>query len=104
MLEQLRPRGPDYLEAALLSASALDDWRIRLAWRDTDNNLQVHIEQGRGEAGCENCSPMFTWLKNIRKKPHYIAMFLSHLLLQMLDIGPLKNPLAYHAAGVHIHY
>lgn len=48
--------GPDCLEAALLSAWALDDCRIRLAWHDTDNNLQVHIEQGRGKAECENCT------------------------------------------------
>lgn len=31
-------------------------------------------------------------------------MFLSHSVLQMLDIGPLKTSLGYHATGVHIHY
>lgn len=33
--------GPGCLEAATLSASVLDNGRIRLAWRDIDNNLQV---------------------------------------------------------------
>lgn len=40
--------GPACLEATMLSASVLDDCRIRRAWCDTDNTLQVHIKQGRG--------------------------------------------------------
>lgn len=59
--------GLDYLEAAMLSASVLDDCRIRLAWRDADNTLQVNIKQ----AECENCTllaaDMLTSLRNIRK-------------------------------------
>lgn len=40
--------GLGWVEAAtLLSASVLNDCRIRLAWLDTDNNLQVEIKQGR---------------------------------------------------------
>lgn len=30
-------------------------------------------------------------------------MFLLSVI-QMLDIGPLKNPLSYHATGIHDHY
>lgn len=38
----LGPRVPG--SGGALSASPLKDWRIRLAWRDTDNNLQVQIK------------------------------------------------------------
>ncbi len=50
---------------------------------------------------------MLTGLKNIKvkkKTPSHTAMFLSHSVTQMLDIGPLKNPLGYHATGVYVHY
>lgn len=88
---------PGCLEAAMLSASVLDDCRITPAWRDTDNNLQVRMKQGRGWAECENCGQLAVdmyRLKNMKNSqtdnPITHTMFLCHRVLQMLSTGLSK--------------